>query len=64
MVSDLDRILAYPGAAFLLPEHNLLGLMAFEPPYDQLYWLCDREWWEDNYADESGIRRRHGYMLF
>lgn len=45
-----------PGGNFLPAGHSVLGLLAFEPPYDRLYWLRDRRWWGDNCSDESRVR--------
>lgn len=42
-VPDLDRGAADPGAAYPPRGQNYLGLMLFEPSYDQFCWLRDPE---------------------
>ena len=42
--------------SFLPAGHSVLGLLAFEPAYDRMYWLRDRRWRGDNCSGESRVR--------
>lgn len=51
-----------PMVQFPPSGHNLLGVMSFPPPYDQLYWVKGHLYWNELPEPEGSMRMNFGYL--
>lgn len=63
LFSDLYVLHGDPWSEFPLSDYNLLGLLCFKLPYEQLYWITNKYFWNNMIEPDGRIRTSLKYVL-